>query len=184
MGGHCLVQVAAALPEAIRKLVLVDPVIMPRDAYQRSSDFSATSEMVGKRRNSWDDPDAMFERFRDRHPYVLWDPAVLRDYCQFGLLPDGEGGFELACPPQVEASVYATSLTVDPWPLIETIGQPVMVLRAPQLAPGKTFDFASSPTPPTLADSFAEGTDVFLPELTHFMPMQDPRRIAELIIIG
>ena len=184
MGGHCLVQVAAALPDAIRKLVLVDPVIMPREAYQRPSDFSATSEMVGKRRNSWAGPDAMFDRFRDRHPYSLWAPAVLRDYCEYGLLLDGAGGFELACPPKTEASVYATSLTVDPWPLIEHIGQPVTVLRAPQIAPGKTFDFASSPTPPTLADSFADGTDIFLPDLTHFMPMQDPRRIAELIIFG
>lgn len=182
MGGHCLVQVAAASPKAIKKLVLVDPVIMPREAYQRPSDFSATSEMVGKRRNSWDGPDAMFDRFRDRHPYRLWDPAVLRDYCQYGLLSDGEGGFELACPPKTEASVYATSLSVDPWPLIETVGQPVTVLRAPQLAPGKSFDFASSPTPPTLADSFADGTDVFLPDLTHFMPMQDAARIAKLII--
>ena len=182
MGGHCLVQVAAASPKAIKKLVLVDPVIMPREAYQRPSDFSATSEMVGKRRNSWDGPDAMFDRFRDRHPYRLWDPAVLRDYCQYGLLSDGEGGFELACPPKTEASVYATSLSVDPWPLIETICQPVTVLRAPQLAPGKSFDFASSPTPPALADSFADGTDVFLPDLTHFMPMQDPARIAKLII--
>ena len=182
MGGHCLVQVAAASPKAIKKLVLVDPVIMPREAYQRPSDFSATSEMVGKRRNSWDGPDAMFDRFRDRHPYRLWDPAVLRDYCQYGLLSDGEGGFELACPPKTEASVYATSLSVDPWPLIETVGQPVTVLRAPQLAPGKSFDFASSPTPPTLADSFADGTDVFLTDLTHFMPMQDAARIAKLII--
>ena len=182
MGGHCLVQVAAALPDAIRKLVLVDPVIMPREAYQQPSDFSATSEMVGKRRNHWDGPDAMFDRFKDRHPYSLWDPAVLRDYCEYGLLPDGEGGFELACPPKTEASVYATSLTIDPWPLIENIGQPVKVLRAPQLAPGETFDFASSPTPPTLANRFAEGSDVYLADLTHFMPMQDPGRIAELII--
>ena len=58
------------------------------------------------------------------------------------------------------------------------------VLRAPQIAPGKTFDFAGSPTPRTLADSFADGTDIYLPDLTHFMPMQDPRRIAELIIFG
>ena len=184
MGGHCLVQTAAQLPDSIRKLVLVDPVIMPREAYRQPPNFSATSEMVGKRRNSWAGLDAMFDRFKDRHPYSLWDPAVLRDYCEYGLLADGEGGFELACPPQTEASVYATSLTVDPWPLIENIDQPVKVLRAPQLAPGKAFDFASSPTPPELADSFADGTDVYLPDLTHFMPMQDPARIANLIIFS
>lgn len=182
MGGHCLVQVAANLSHLIERLVLIDPVIMPRAAYQQRSDFSATSDMVAKRRNSWAGPDAMYDRFKDRHPYSLWDPAVLHDYCEYGLLPDGEGGFELACPPQSEASVYATSLSTDPWPIMEQITQPVRVLRAPQLAAGKAFDFASSPTPPTLADNFVDGTDVYLPDLTHFMPMQDPAHIAELII--
>ena len=181
MGGHCLVQLAARSLELFERLVLIDPVIMVREAYQNPPDYSATNRMVARRRNSWTGPDAMVERFQDRHPYKLWDPAVLRDYCEYGLLPDGKGGYELACPPPTEASIYATSATVDPWPLIERIVQPVTVLRAPQIRQDGVFDFASSPTPPGLANSFARGTDIYLPELTHFMPMQDPKRIAELI---
>ncbi len=182
MGGQCLVQVAARLPDLFERLVLIDPVIMNREAYQNPPDFGATSHMVVKRRNSWAGPDAMFERFQDRHPYSIWDPAVLRDYCEYGLLPDGEGGYELACPPQVEASVYATSTSVDPWPLIDGIAQPVTILRAPRIQHDGVFDFASSPTPPGLADSFARGTDIYLPDFTHFMPMQNPERIADLIL--
>ncbi|MGB5484438.1 alpha/beta fold hydrolase [Parasphingorhabdus sp.] len=182
MGGNCLVQIAARLPDLFERLVLIDPVIMDRAAYQNPADFSATYQMVAKRRNIWTGPEAMIERFKDRHPYKLWDPAVLRDYCEYGLLPDGEGGYELACPPATEASVYATSTTIDPWPMIERIAQPVRILRAPQIKQDGNFDFASSPTPPGLADNFAHGRDVYLPDLTHFMPMQDPERIAELII--
>ncbi|WP_417621389.1 alpha/beta fold hydrolase [Parasphingorhabdus sp.] len=181
MGGHCLIQVADKLPDLVERLVLVDPVVMDRAVYNNPPDYSVINAMVAKRRNSWTSADAMFERFRDRHPYRLWDVEVLRDYCDYGLLPDGEGGFLLACPPQVEASVYAASISVDPWPLIERIKQPVMILRAPQRGQDGVFDFASSPTPPGLADDFAQGTDVYLPELTHFMPMQDPKRIAGII---
>ena len=181
MGGHCLVQVASRYPELIQRLVLVDPVIMERSVYQDPPSYSASNEMVSKRRNTWNSPDAMFERFKDRHPYRLWQPAVLRDYCEHGLLPDGEGQFVLACPPRTEGSVYATSATVDPWALIESIRQPVSVLRAPRLDLDGGFDFASSPTPPMLADSFFNGTDVYLPELTHFMPMEDPEKIAGYI---
>ena len=184
MGGHCLVQVAASHPDLLERLVLIDPVIMDREVYQNPPEYGATNEMVAKRRNSWTGPDEMFDRFKDRHPYKLWDPAVLRDYCEYGLLPDRQGGFELACPPQTEASIYATSATVDPWPMIDEITQPVIILRAPQIKQEGVFDFASSPTPPGLADSFADGRDVYLPDLTHFMPMQDPKRIAELIISG
>ncbi|WP_339826065.1 alpha/beta hydrolase [uncultured Parasphingorhabdus sp.] len=184
MGGNCLVQVAARLPDLFERLVLIDPVIMDRAAYQNPADFSATYEMVAKRRNSWDGPDAMIERFKDRHPYKLWDPAVLRDYCEYGLLPDGEGEFELACPPATEASIYATSTTVDPWPMIDGITQPVTILRARQIDQDGAFDFAGSPTPAGLADEFADGTDIYLPDLTHFMSMQAPERIAKLIITG
>ncbi len=182
MGGCCLVQVVDQLPELFERLVLIDPVIMDRAAYKDPTDFSATYEMVAKRRNSWTGPDAMFERFKDRHPYNLWNPGVLRDYCEYGLLTDGKGGFELACPPQTEASIYATSTSVDPWPMIGKITQPVPVLRAAQFKQDGAFDFASSPTPPGLAEEFAHGTDIYLPDLTHFMPMQDPGRIANLII--
>lgn len=184
MGGHCLVQVTARHPELIDRLVLIDPVIMERSFYQNPPDYRATSEMVAKRRNSWTGPDEMFERFKDRHPYSLWAPAVLRDYCAHGLLPDGQGGYRLACPPQTEASVYATSASVDPWPMIDAIDQPVTVLRAPKIEQDGAFDFATSPTPAGLAGSLTNGTDVYLPDLTHFMPMQDPKRIAELIIRG
>lgn len=182
MGGHCLVQVAAQLTGRTGRLILVDPVIMERETYLNPPDYSATNHMVAKRRNSWTGPDEMFERFCDRHPYSLWDPAVLRDYCEHGLLPAGDGSFQLACPPQTEASVYATSLSVDPWPIIQQITQPVTVLRAPQIVQKGSFDFASSPTPPGLASNLAYGTDIYLENLTHFMPMQDPAAIAGLIL--
>jgi lipase len=184
MGGHCLVQVADSAPDLFERLVLIDPVIMEREVYQNAPDMSTTFEIVAKRRNSWTGPEEMFNRFKDRHPYKLWDLAVLHDYCEYGLLPDGQGGYRMACPPQTEASIYATSTTVDPWPMIGEISQPVTVLRAPQIDRDGAFDFAGSPTPAGLADDFADGTDIYLSDLTHFMPMQDPKRIAELIISG
>lgn len=182
MGAHCLVQSAVARPDTFGKLVLIDPVIMEREVYQNPPDYSLSENMTRKRRNSWASVDEMFDRFKDRHPYHLWDMAVLRDYCEHGLLPDDEAGFVLACPPEVEGAVYGTSAAVDPWPLIEKVKQPISVLRAPKLDLKDGFDFASSPTPDFLADAFSDGTDVYVPELTHFMPMQDPKRIAGLIV--
>src|SRR3546814_6883623 len=57
----------------------------------------------------------MRARFADRPPYANWDPRVLADYCTYGLLPAAEGeGFELACPPALEASVYQNALRTNP----------------------------------------------------------------------
>lgn len=182
MGAHCLLQSSVARPLSFKKLVLIDPVIMEQEVYQNPPDYSLSENMTRKRRNNWASVDEMYERFRDRHPYRLWDMAVLRDYCEFGLLADGEGGLVLACPPAVEGAVYGTSAALDPWPLIKKVDQPVSVLRAPKLDLKEGFDFASSPTPDHLADAFANGSDIYIPELTHFMPMQDPERIANLIV--
>jgi len=46
------------------------------------------------------------------------------------------------------------------------------------------MDFSASPTWPELAAQFPRGQDVHLPELTHFIPMQDPQLVADFICVG
>ncbi|NNC73761.1 MAG: alpha/beta hydrolase, partial [Sphingomonadaceae bacterium] len=109
-GGHYLVQLAAQMGERFERLVLIDPVIMKPSMYDTPSPFHAYSideHPIARRRDRWASPDEMFERFKDRSPYDLWQPEVLRDYCEYGLLPAEDGdGFVLACPARLEASVY------------------------------------------------------------------------------
>ena len=44
-----------------------------------------------------------------------------------------------------------------------------------------TMDFSASPTWPELASRLPMGTDQYLPELTHFIPMQAPDLVADTI---
>src|SRR5260370_35535839 len=68
-----------------------------------------------RRRNQWTSPDEMFESFKDRLPFRTWDPAVLRDYCDYALVPAVDGnGYVLACSPEIEASIYEASPLHDP----------------------------------------------------------------------
>lgn len=189
MGGHCVTQAAAHFPDRFERLVLVDPVIMSPESYSaRASFMGATSPAehpTAKRRNHWRDADEMFERFRDRVPFAAWQPQVLKDYCDWGVLPDPSGkGFNLACPPQVEASVYLGSARWDIFAAIERIEIPVTVLRArPRAAESAgIMDFSSSPTWPELAKRFKKGQDLFMPERSHFIPMEDPALVASLIL--
>ncbi|NJN53120.1 MAG: hypothetical protein HC809_16535 [Gammaproteobacteria bacterium] len=43
------------------------------------------------------------------------------------------------------------------------------------------MNFANSPTWPELANQFAQGRDVHLAHLTHFIPMQEPELVAKFI---
>lgn len=186
MGGHCIAHVAAHAPEAFARLLLVDPVIMSPDAYAaaRHQTFASPEEHpVARRRAHWSSPAEMQVRFADRLPFARWQPAVLADYCQHGLLSEPSGGYTLACPGVVEATIYMGSARVEIHSEVARVQVPVTVLRAPPRAPGDTsvMDFSKSPTWPELASRFPRGRDVFLPDHTHFIPMEDPQLIARYI---
>ena len=188
MGGHCLVEVAAALPQAFSRLLLIDPVIMPPDLYGdggRHAFARVEDHPVSRRRATWSGWQEMFERFADRHPYSLWQVDVLEDYCRYGVLPAGDGSWTLACPPMVEAAVYMNNVSSNVHTKLESVSQPVTVMRARardfarQPDEGERMDFSASPTWPQLAAAFPDGKDIYLPELTHFIPMQAPHLVAE-----
>jgi lipase len=178
MGGHAVTLGAALRPESFASLLLIDPVIRPKGAYVgpwREAHF------VSKRRNRWASPQEMFDRFQDRPPFAAWDRAVLRDYCDYGLLPDGDG-LVLACPPSIEASIYENSPAPasDIFREIDSIKIPVRVVRSGKVPdPGDVM--GRSPTAPELASSFERGTDLCLPEYSHFIPMEAPVLTAKLI---
>jgi len=182
MGAHTLLQVAADHPAAFSRLVLFDPVILAPEAYA-AGDMAFTAENrhpTARRKRDFASPEAMMERFRSRDPYCLFDPRVFADYCRHGLVPAPSGqGFELACTPETEASVYETSRS-NPGILdaARQVAIPVLVVRALHT---NLFDFKSSPTWEGLAGILPQGTDLHRPDRTHFHPFEDPEDAARII---
>lgn len=181
MGGHLLVRMAAALPHAFVRLLLIEPVIFPRFVYGHAP----AEHFASRRRNHFPSPDAMFERYQDRPPFATWDQAVLRDYVTHGLRPDPAGeGYVLACPPAVEAAIYLTGMAKenDPYPLLPQVEIPVDVVRASYaIRADGGFDMQASPTAADLAECFPNATDQHLPQYSHFLPMEDPGLVAQMI---
>ena len=196
MGGHAVTSAAAQHPNRFAALLLVDPVILDPTAYaqhQHTSFAEAKQHPVSRRRNVWGSAEEMFHHFAHRRPFSFWQPDVLMDYCRFGLLPQtaqgageagraGAEGFVLACPPLVEATIYTGSAGRDIVDVVASVAQPVVVLRAHRKAERDgPMDFSQSPTWDGLAAAFPNGRDVYLPHLTHFIPMQRPDLVAEHI---
>ena len=189
MGGHSVAYAASHIErEIFSSLLLIDPVIQNKKPTEVKRDPQSTS-FVAKRRNLWSSPDELIERFRKRTPHSLWDPKVLTDYAIYGLLPNplaaagkGDELFELACPPEIEASVYLDS--GDSWlgDSLKKILSPVRIIRAAPPPTGHKGGFLYSPTSPDLAGAFINAEDVLLSEFTHFIPMQDPKLVAEHIL--
>ena len=190
MGGFSVVMAAGVLEDCFTRLILLDPVIL--DPAQYASDVDHIADIrdgmgrhpVAKRRNLFSGPEEMFDALRPKGGYTFWQEAVMRDYCQHGLLPAADGdGYVLACPPEFEASVYVGSSGTDIYDCVTKVQAPVYIVRAKMRKPGQTtMDFSLSPTWERLAEKFSDGHDNYRPDLTHYMPMQDPDFTARYIL--
>ncbi len=181
MGAHTLVQCAADLPEAFSRLVLFDPVILAPEFYAADAALytSDAPHPAIRRKRDFASPEEMIERFSSRDPYRLFDPRVFEDYCRYGLKPREDGGYELACTPETEASIYASSRSNDGiHKAAQRVEVPALVVRAKQT---DLQDFKSSPTWSALASIMPQGTDLHRPDRTHFHPFEDPSDAARIV---
>ncbi len=184
MGATALVRLAAASPGTFGRLVLVDPVIFPPAVYPASPPVrdNPADHPIARRRARWASAAAMADHFAGRMPYAAWQRAVLDDYCHWGLVAAADGdGLDLACAPLVEASAYLGATRYDPHPDIAAIAAPTIVLRGRSGTRAGPIDFSISPTWPGLAAAFAAGADQHWADVSHFIPMEQPQRLAALL---
>lgn len=180
LGGYAMVVAAAMEPSAFSSLLLVDPVIQSADRYDGAP---ADVSFIARRRARWKSAAEMYETFRVRLPFSAWEPEILHDYCEFGLLPDGDA-FVLACRPEIEASIYRG------WNVPEAelsselamIQQPTVVMRSGKLMTRETFDLSASATDPKLASRMPKAQDLYLEGASHFIPMEHPSLIVDKCI--
>ncbi|SDQ18164.1 alpha/beta hydrolase [Pseudovibrio sp. Tun.PSC04-5.I4] len=183
-GGHLAIMAAAKYPDLFKSLLLLDPVVFPKQLLPIFKKLTQQDHPVARRRNDWDDADEMFNRFKDRTPYSRWIPEVLRDYCKYGLAPSDRGeGYQLACPPTAEAAVYQNCYGDQIYSLLETVQTPTTVVRAKRrTADQSLFDFSSSPTWELLAENMGNAKDIYLPNQTHFLPMENPQAVLNMMV--
>ena len=183
MGGHLLTLIAAEL-DIFEKLILLDPIILPMEAIKMSNRFEEMGikeHPTAKRRNQWSSPEEMYENFSQREPFIDWKPEVVKDYCQWGLVPVDDH-FELACPPSIESAIYLSSGGERVYDAIPDVKIPVEIVRGrPRTPEDPPFDFRPSPVNPELASLFPNATDRVLMDNTHFFPFEDPQLVADLV---
>lgn len=105
MGATASLMVAAERPELVRALVLVEPVLMPKDVATGASDLI---ERAAKRRDTFSSLEDAFAAYRGRGAFKTWPDETLRDYLEGGLEACGEG-MRLACRPAWEAESFRST---------------------------------------------------------------------------
>ncbi len=116
LGGGVAVLVDDLRPGSIRRLLLCEPVAFSPDG--RTLRPSGTghgdggnymSSIARKRRAVWPDRDTVYESYRTRPPFDAVAPEALAAYVRWGFVDRPDGQVELACAPDVEATIFEVS---------------------------------------------------------------------------
>lgn len=183
MGATVSLLTSIAAPDAVRGLVLVDPVIMPRLlAFYAHLPWTSGGlwkrlpivQGALRRRAVFDSREAAFLAYRGRGAFRTWPEAMLADYVGGGFRDRPDGKVELACAPAWEASNFGAQAH-DPWRAFARLRRPARILKAETGSTAHIGDGARlTRRNPLIRVETVAGA-------SHFLPMERPDLVREAI---
>jgi pimeloyl-ACP methyl ester carboxylesterase len=110
-------------------------VIVPPPAdYPNADPFprgpNVAADIARKRTHLFASRAALRERWREKGTFADWDARALEGYLARGFHDRPDGQIELACPGEVEASVYEAGRGFDAWKDAAALRRPTLLLHA------------------------------------------------------
>ena len=171
-GATAIIGCAATHPGRLRRAVLIDPILYPRDA---ASMENPLAHRARKRRMVWESPTSMFHSYHSREPFTTWREDVLWAYIDAGTTPRPDGHIELKCPGTIEAQIFEHAPKLDGFALLAQLRLPVLVLRGAHSA---NFPAANAARVRAILPNATFGT---VADTTHFLPMERPDAVERAI---
>jgi pimeloyl-ACP methyl ester carboxylesterase len=184
MGATVSLALAAARPELVRGLVLIDPVIVaplqiPRMAIARALGASERlipiAKAAARRRMEFPSKEAAVENFIGKGPFRTWPRDWIEDYVDGGTIVTEAGAVRLSCDRAWESRTFAMT-TINPYPALRKVRCPITLLA--RESSGPPFNRQSR-------DAFMRCRPdtrlLLLENVTHFMAMERPDIVVEEI---
>jgi len=185
--GHSMGAIATLLashkrPDLFKKIVLVEPVILPEQVYGYMAKMSfeerkAMNPMIAiaaKRRNSWTERATARENFESKSFFQRFSSHSKEDYLDYGLSATQDGGFKLAYRREWEARIYGT--TINPWSYLEKTKVPCLIIRAQH-----SDVMRSDAEWQAVKNRAVQSTCVQFDKAGHMVPMEQPQALHKLI---
>jgi lipase len=180
--GHSMGATIASMAEALKgplasRMLLIEPILLPSDFYK--IDLTVEQHPLAsrsiRRRNGWRDSDEAREYLVGKDLFKNWDPEMLDLYLQHGMSAAGGEELTLACSPKREAALFMGGMVQDPWPLLEKISCPVLLVEGEKSENRLVIDLerASSVIPDADLKQVAGAG--------HLVPMEKPQETLALI---
>jgi pimeloyl-ACP methyl ester carboxylesterase len=177
-GGTLIGALAAREPRRFARAMLVEPVLVEQGRQQVGNDTADSMlQRTRRRKRLFESPDAMFANFEHKPPFQTWRRDILREYCQNGAAANSAGQWELKCPPEIEARFYATAAHFPGLERLLKCEIPLMVLFGTRGEESTGARFADR-----LGAELENARILRFPDAGHFLPLEQPERVAQLAL--
>lgn len=184
LGGVISAAAAAQRPDLFRRVVMLDPPLLPNEEVrtrlgidwppEAQSGGRSLADQVRQRRSVWPDRAAARNAWRRKPMFAEWTNQAFELYLEHGLRDRPDGDLELCCPPEVEATIFEQTAGLDIFQLAKNVLCPVQVVHASLgVFPISLFR--------EMASVFPQGSLISL-EGGHLLPMESPELTAELLL--
>ena len=174
-GATELLIAAARRPDAIRRVVAIEPIIAP-PAENAANSTNVMAERAGRRRDRFASREAVVEAFGQRPPFDSWHPQAFEDYVDYGFAPHAEGGLVLCCPPRVEAAQFASGGEFPVHTVLDQVSAPLLVLSGETSGP--QFEMMAA----LAVEGVPDGRRETVAGTSHFVPMEQPEAVVQHVL--
>ena len=174
---------AAKYPHLFSCIILLDPVIFPRQEIQRISlnrkqglgNDSPLAKGARMRKRTFESKQAALSRFAAGHKiFKTWSREFVEAYLECGLLVKDSKTAILRCDPELEAQIFE-SVPINVWDYADKIACPVLALR------GEKSNTFVPEAARNLQDIIPGAAVITVPDAGHFVPMEKPEECAAAI---
>jgi pimeloyl-ACP methyl ester carboxylesterase len=162
-----------------RGLILIEPIFLPETFYSMEVDIKnhpLASKSI-KRTNHWNDENEAWSYLKSKSLFTSWDERVLQLYLKYGMQKQNEGNLKLTCSPQNEAAMFMGGWDINPWPLLDKITCPVLVVEGENTENKGLVDVQRA------VSLLRQGQYKSVAQAGHLIPMQKPQDVVRVIKI-
>jgi lipase len=182
MVGHSMGATVASLAEGFAgpiasRMILIEPILLPAGLYSATItvEENPLAAKAIRRRSSWSDRKEARDYLRTKRLFMDWDEEMLDLYLDHGMTEAENGALTLACHPDREAALFMGGMARDPWPLLENISCPVLLVEGENSENREVIDLKR-------AASVIPGAELkVVAEAGHLVPMEKPEEIVAII---
>lgn len=181
--GGVISAAAAGEVDLFDRVVMLDPPLRPSDSMMKTLNMTppegpkpgvVIAKMARRRRSIWPDRETAGLAWRQKPVFKNWSDESYALYLEHGMQDRADGDVELCCPPEVEASIFEATGSVDVFERAKQIKCPVQLVKASKgLFPIGLYQGFISLVP--------QGK-LLVMEGGHLLPMEETEKTAEFLI--